>query len=467
MAVWFEEIHQSREVQLSATTGERVELEDLTSNEIQPIDVTTVDTNDTSELTEDIVFAPSDSIAETVSDDLAANTSIEVNLEGGDLASSSLLTQTISRGLGESLSGIRAGPNKAEALRKGGGNEASEAAVAAALKWLASQQLSDGGWTFDLRKTPNPCKDPGQPSVEKARNAATALALLPFLGAGHTQKEGRYSQVVRRGLYFLSQRARPGNTRFGPGASFVDPERGVMYSHGMASIAVCEAYAMTGDKALHSYAQAAANFIAAAQCADGGWRYQPNDPTGGDTSVVGWQMMALKSASMGYQIGVPKQTLARAYAYLDQVQTDEGSGYRYMINKAQESPATTAIGLLCRMYFGWKKDNPALVRGVERLAKRGPSTGEGADMYFNYYATQVMRHWEGDEWKQWNEVMRDFLIESQATKGRETGSWHFNDSHGDVAGRLYSTALATMTLEVYYRHLPIYQKASTEAEFKP
>jgi hypothetical protein len=138
-----------------------------------------------------------------------------------------------------------------------------------------------------------------------------------------------------------------------------------------------------------------------------------------------------------------------------------------MINKAQASPATSAIGLLCRMYFGWKKDNPALARGVERISQRGPSTGAQSDMYYNYYATQVMRHWEGEEWTKWNNVMRDFLIESQARKGPETGSWHFDESHGDVGGRLYNTSLATMTLEVYYRHLPLYQKASTEAEFKP
>jgi hypothetical protein len=177
--------------------------------------------------------------------------------------------------------------------------------------------------------------------------------------------------------------------------------------------------------------------------------------------------MALKSASMGYHTSVPRQTLLRCYGFLDRVQLEDGARYRYMIGRPQQSPATTAIGLLCRMYLGWKKDNPGLARGVEQLSKRGPSTGAQADMYFNYYATQVMRHWDGEQWEKWNEEMRDFLIESQAKRGAETGSWHFDEHHGNIGGRLYTTSMATMTLEVYYRHLPLYQKSSTEAEFKP
>ncbi len=156
--------------------------------------------------------------------------------------------------------------------------------------------------------------------------------------------------------------------------------------------------------------------------------------------------------------------------FLNKVQTDEGAAYGYVSrNDRPKNGATTAIGLLCRMYFGWDKENPALQRGVGVLSKRGPSTGSNTDMYYNYYATQVMRHWEGEEWEKWNEVMRDYLIETQAKEGAETGSWYFDDpsDHGAQGQRLYITSMATMTLEVYYRHLPLYQKSSTDAEFKP
>jgi hypothetical protein len=465
MAVWINPVREDERVELTALTTEPTDLQELANEDIQPLEVTALDTSEMEVPAEDVAMGPGQSIAETFSDQLAADTTIEMGVDGS-FVESSVLAQTISQGTGESLSGIRAGANREAAIRKFGGNADSEAAVAAALKWLATQQLSDGGWTFDLRKTPNPNPDPG--TSERARNAATGLALLPFLGAGHTPKEGRYASVVRRGFHFLSQSARPQNIpRIGPGLSWVEPDRGDMYAHGIASIAFCEAYAMTNDKVLLPYAQASVNFIAGAQCGDGGWRYLPNDPTGGDTSVLGWQMMALKSASMGYQLTVPQHTLERAYKFLDAVQVDDGAAYRYMIRQRQMTPATTAIGLLSRMYFGWKKDNPALQRGIEVLSKRGPSTRGEIDMYYNYYATQVMRHWEGEEWDKWNKVMRDFLITTQAKNGAETGSWHFDESHANRGGRLYTTSLATMTLEVYYRHFPLYQKATTEAEFKP
>jgi hypothetical protein len=463
MALWFTPMPQKEIVDLTGASGEVTELEELTTDDIQPLDVSALESTDMDETAENVDLAPSDSFAETLSNELATNTTVEIDPDGGELVSGGVLTQTIAQGAGTSLAGIRGGAAKGAAIRKGGGTDASEAAVAAALKWLASQQMPDGGWTFDLRRTPNPSSNPGE--AERARAGATAMALLPFLGAGHTPKEGKYKEVVRKGMYFLTQRVKPENTRFGPGASWHEQD-GTMYSHGLAAIAFCEAYAMTQDKSLQPYAQASVNFIAAAQSGDGGWRYDPGQ-TPGDTSVVGWQIMALKSAHMGY-LNVPPTTVKRAYEFLNRVQADEGAAYGYIMrNDRPKDGATTAIGLLCRMYLGWKKEHPALERGVKVLSKRGPSTGKDSDMYYNYYATQVMRHWEGEEWEKWNKVLRDSLIESQAKKGAETGSWHFNGNHAERGGRLYNTSLATMILEVYYRHLPLFQKASTDAEFAP
>jgi hypothetical protein len=169
---------------------------------------------------------------------------------------------------------------------------------------------------------------------------------------------------------------------------------------------------------------------------------------------------------MGY-LSVPPTTVKRSYDFLNKVQADGGAYYGY--TGPGKGDATTAIGLLCRMYLGWKKEHPALQRGVAFISERGPSRGEAANMYYNYYATQVMRHWEGEEWEKWNKVMRDYLIETQAKTGAETGSWYFDDpsDHGRRGQRLYTTSLSTMILEVYYRHLPLFQKASTDAEFVP
>ncbi|MAR12971.1 MAG: hypothetical protein CL681_23765, partial [Blastopirellula sp.] len=191
----------------------------------------------------------------------------------------------------------------------------------------------------------------------------------------------------------------------------------------------------------------------------GGWRYQPKQP--GDTSAVGWQLMALKSGHMAY-LQVPPVTVQGAMRFLDSVQSDSGAKYGY--TSPGSGQATTAVGLLCRMYLGWKKDNGALHRGVEFLSQKGPSAN---NMYYNYYATQVMRHFEGEMWDKWNTKMRDSLVNSQIKRGHEEGSWHMGrgDHGSERGGRLYCTSMATMILEVYYRHLPIYGKQAAEEDF--
>ncbi len=336
------------------------------------------------------------------------------------------------------------------------GSGTSERAVAAALQWLAAHQSPDGGWHFDLQHVPDcrgKCRDRG--TAAEARIAATSLAVLPFLGAGQThQLVGKNQTTVKNGLDFLIGRMKAGPEG---GGSLHEP-RGRMYSHGLASIVLCEAYAMTGDKALQKPAQAAIDFIVHAQDpVGGGWRYQPRQA--GDTSVFGWQLMALKSGLMA-DLRVPPITARRAVAFLDSVQADEGANYGY--TRPGMGEATTAIGLLGRMHLGWKKDHPALQRGVAWLSDRGPSK---TNMYYNYYATQVMRYWGGEPWTKWNDVMRDHLVETQAKEGHEAGSWHFKGHHSEHGGRLYSTAMAAMILDVYYRHMLVYREGSIETAF--
>src|SRR5262249_54557597 len=118
--------------------------------------------------------------------------------------------------------------------------------------------------------------------------------------------------------------------------------------------------------------------------------------------------------------------------------------------------------LLCRQYLGWGPRNPGLAKGVDRLKQLPPKAAN--TMYYNYYATQVMHHIGGDHWAFWNPQMRDLLIERQ-DKGADSkhphhkGSWDPKvDAHGSSGGRLMVTSLSLLTLEVYYRHLPLYRR---------
>lgn len=169
--------------------------------------------------------------------------------------------------------------------------------------------------------------------------------------------------------------------------------------------------------------------------------------------------MAIKTGEAA-QLRSNPTTILGANRFLDTVQANSGSFYGY--TDPGQGPATTAIGLLCRMYMGWKKENEALRRGVQWLSNQGPSMGNGANMYYNYYGTQVCRQYGDEVWDKWNSKMRDFLVNSQSKEMPAQGSWYFAGGHGaEAGGRLYNTSLAAMILEVYYRHMPIFRPGAS------
>jgi hypothetical protein len=441
------------EIVMAETQPEEEVVEEFEIEEPPPLEINEMEVDSQVMVT----AAPIDTTINEVFEGVQLDQSLDaapVSIELADFADRTAPKSDLLKGVGgltgTGVSGRMAGKRDG-LVRKYGGTEESEAAVAKALKWLAAHQNQDGSWCFDHRfggSCHGQCSHPG--TLNKDLNGATAMALLPFLGAGQTHMEGDYQNTVRMGLWYLmTHQKADGSLNSG----------GSMYSHGLASIALCEAYAMTQDRKIMLHAQGAINFITRAQDpVGGGWRYKPQEP--GDTSVVGWQLMALKSAHMGY-LAVAPNTIKLAVKFLDSVQQDSGSFYGY--KDPGRGSATTAVGLLCRMYTGWKHDDPALERGVNWISDKGPSK---TNMYYNYYATQVLRHYEGEMWDKWNTEMRDYLVEAQAQKGHETGSWYIaGDHHGERAGRLYHTCMATMILEVYYRHMPIYAKAASTEDF--
>jgi hypothetical protein len=379
--------------------------------------------------------------------------------------SSDIMSTSLSTGEASLKKGLtsRSKESKRDLLDRYGGNADTEKAVAAALKWLKEHQMPDGSWTFAHGLAcASKCKDNGK--ATSANNGATGLALMCFLGAGQTHREGDYKQTVFKGLSFLIRNMKDTEGKMpswylkGAGGT-----TGVMYSHGIASIAMCEAYGMTKDPELRAAAQASVNFIVYAQDpSGGGWYYSPR--AGGDTSVVGWQLMALKSAKMS-NLNVPVATLKKAQKYLDAVSSKNGSAFGY--RKSGDRPAysaMTACGLLCKMYMGLPRADEGLSIAAKDFAKRGPSAG---DVYLNYYATQVMKQVGGPLWEEWDTKMKKFLLTSQEKTGHAAGSWHFEKAaHADNGGRLYMTCMSTMMLEVYYRYMPIYGDQTEEESFK-
>lgn len=445
---------------LSATaTGEEgPEIEEFTIEQIDPGEMQEME-----EFTEPAEMTESLEMVEPVSVDVPmeiAAVPLDVADLAAEMAPSSATLQTLAS-VQMTAMDSRSDQMKKKLLREYGGNSASEAAVTEALKWISLHQMPNGGWTFQHNLVcKNACPNGCEERRADAFNGATAMALLPFLGAGQTHMSGEFQKAVRRGLLFLVKNGKPGVQNGLPVLDLTE-RSGNMYSHGLAAIALSEAYAMTEDPALAGPTQAALNFIVTAQCRDGGWRYTPRQAAGGDTSVVGWQVMALKSGYMGHLI-VPPQTIQGSIMFLDKVQSKGGAWYGYDKPTTKPRPATTAVGLLCRMYTGWDKNTPAMQEGIKSLLETGVSKN---DIYYDYYAAQVLRQNGGEGWEKFNKELRDWLIETQSQSGGSKGSWYFRSNHVSDAGRLCVTSFATMILEVYYRHMPLYADQAAEDDF--
>ena len=460
---------------VSLTSGEVVEeladLDDIrfdsleTSSDLETTSEAEVpEEMDVTSLVDDLTDV-TDTSTEPVQEFTENSTSEMTTVDAPATSNTGLLSATAS------MLGARSGDQRAKAVAQNGGTPGSENAVNLALKWIARHQLPNGSWSFDHRTGPGTHRtspDPGD--FEDSPNAATALALLTFLGAGHTHTIGDYTETVEKGLAFLIENA----DRNRNGWSWYE-DMGGLYNHALVAIVFCEAYAMTNDARLRDAAEQSIRFIETAQDhIGGGWRYSPR--MRGDLSVTGFMVMALKSANM-CNIELDDEVIRRTHRFLNFMSAESGAFYGYFDPPADgddRRKGMTAVGLLCQMYLGWSRDNPALGTGVKWLSDRGPETGDWdlgdavpeaskkrfrAGMYYNYYATQVLSQYGGEQWKKWNEKMREFLIATQATEGATAGSWFFNDPdetgyiHG---GRLYATTMAAMTLEVYYRYLPLY-----------
>ena len=345
----------------------------------------------------------------------------------------------------------RSGLMKETLLKAYGGTKGTEDAVAAGLDWLARHQRSNGSWSLV-----GPYK--GGATTEN-ESAATAMAMLAFLGAGHTHKsDSQYSKNVKNGMSFLLS-IQDDEGFFAKKA--IGNQR--TYSQAQCTIAICELYGLTNDPLLEPVAMRAIRYAQRAQADDGGWRYNPREP--GDMSVTGWYVMALMSARMAGLI-VDSDKLDRVQNFLNKVQkkrtqTDPdpyGEAYSYM-PYSKASPAMTAEGMLCRMYLGWKASDGRIVSGSEYLCENLINRDKDRiSYYYWYYATTALHHVGGNYWKQWNESMKAHLPSMQEQSGPNKGSWDASgDPHDGGGGRLYATCFSIFCLETYYRHLPLNQ----------
>ena len=236
----------------------------------------------------------------------------------------------------------------------------------------------------------------------KADSAVTGLALLAFLGAGNTHLQGDYAKNVQRGLeYLISIQGNDGNLA-GKAEMFA-----YMYSHGMATLAMSEAYAMTGDRRIEPTVQKAIGYTLRAQIhSTGGWRYQAIEKPAecGDTSQLGWQLMSIKSAELA-GLEVPGAAGDGAVNFLKSVASGLHGGKASYRPGEAPSRTMTAEALVCRQFLGMARENPASNEAGDYLLSQLPSADK-INLYYWYYGTLGMYQLQGDYWRRWNEAMQ-------------------------------------------------------------
>ena len=403
---------------------------------------------------------------------------------------------TIALGVGPGGSGAYGHDRGVGKTNGPGMTRESEDAVLAALEWLYRHQDTDGGWkaagfnnaSVRERRGPSANKDsnryPKDIGWEENNVGVTALAILAFTGFGHTHMDGEYEHFVgclkKAVKYMIKQQApRTGDPakdgRYGSG----DSEQWI-YNHSIATMAMAELLLMSNDFKLKKSVKDAAKLCLRAQNDGRGWRYgiKPGD---NDTSVTGWMVLALKTAKQ-CRLGLPKQEYQNAfggalkwfeYATASNGKTgynvpgDEGSrlakGYPDPYPFSKDLSCMSAVGVLCRLFAGQSRKEASIRSGVDILNQQLPMWREQKgrslstiNIYYWYYATYAMFQFGGKPWQAWNTKMQRALVDTQRAEYKDDspevdGSWDPIGEWGISGGRVYSTALGAMTLEVYYR----------------
>jgi hypothetical protein len=345
---------------------------------------------------------------------------------------------------------MRVAPNRSQLSQRLGATPELETAVRAALKWVADSQERDGRWIAKKHGAGRELLEAGRDregAGSHADTGITGLAILAFAASGNTHLDGSQRAAVRRGLdYLLGLQADNGNLA-GEARLYE-----AMYCHGMATLALSELAGMTGDERLRRPVARAIDYTLAAQDpSGGGWRYRPQEA--GDTSQLGWQLMALKSADLA-GIAIPENTWRGVRRFLDSVSGGHHRGLASYRPGEEFSRSMTAEALACRQFLGLPRDSSTSREAGDYLLGELPGEGE-PNLYYWYYGSIAMYQLQENYWKRWSEALQKTLLATQRTNGPLAGSWDPNTRWDGYGGRVYSTALATLCLEAHYRFLPL------------
>lgn len=337
----------------------------------------------------------------------------------------------------------RVGSAKQIALEQTGGDARTEAAVQAALRFLCQAQRPDGAWdpaASGAGQERAPLGETRDGAGKRAETAITGLALLALMGAGHTHQAGDHADHVYRGLAFLIRGQKADGSLAGNASLYA-----AHYSHGMAALAMAEAAAITRDPAAIEATRRAVRHTQRMQHpTTGGFRYRPGET--GDMSQLGWQAMVLDAAFRA-DVAVDPAAIRGIQTFLRSVRGGTHGGLaRYRPGEAP-SRTMTAEALAIRLLLGEAVPQAEIEEAQRYMLEQPPGVGQD-NYYYWYYATMALHQLQDDAWERWNAALRERLLATQ----RPDGSWSDATVWGGYGGTVYTTAMATLCLESYYRH---------------
>ena len=297
--------------------------------------------------------------------------------------------------------------------------------ISKGLEFLSKNQNSDGSW--------------GQ---QNHPVADTSVALMAFMLQGHVPSRGKYGRNMDRAIAYLINVGKKGNQ----GYMGTPRNHGGMYEHGLAILALSEAWGQSTHPDLRTTLKRAVDITIHAQNHQGGWRYNP-EPRDADLSMTVMQTVALNSAKEA-GISVPDATLDKAVKYVLYCQDKNSGGFGYS-GPSGPGFARTCAGVMSLIMCG-QRNHPAVKRGIRFMHAYPEQKFNGGShfLYANYYAVQCM-YQSGEE--DFNSYY-PYVSQSLLAKQRDNGSWSIQE------GEVYSTGMAILILGVPYRFLPIYQR---------
>lgn len=317
-----------------------------------------------------------------------------------------------------------------------------EKSVNRALKYLHGVQDSDGAWRLNTNKNV----------------AATSLAVMAFLSAGHVPGEGPYGKAIAKGIRWVVKHpvgVNDSNNPYFPTGAYT------MYERGISTLMLAEVVGMTDaklsplvKKALEREVRLILKGQRQKGVDAGGWRYQlfGNDA---DVSVTGWQLMALKAAK-NVGCDVPAERIEMAVKFLRRCRDARSGGFCYRPG-AQLTVACTGTAILC-LELCDKHHSADARRAGSYLLKHPPRWNTMHFFYSIYYCSQATFQLGGNYWAFYRPRLHEVLMEHQHNDGRWSGSFGF--------GPAYSTSMGVLALTVEYRFLPIYQRGDDSKEKK-